>query len=63
MCLACRMLRYFQLESTHEATLCDSKGCDAKAEFLAIEKDGTEYYLCTLHAMSNTRVLRLPSSA
>ncbi len=62
--LAFRMLRYFQLERPEDKTIqCDSRGCDAKADFVAIQDDGTEYYLCTFHAMSKNRVLRLTSSA
>ena len=64
MRLAFRMLRYFQLERPEDKTIfCDSRGCDAKAGFVAVQDDGTEYYLCTSHAMSQTRVLRLTSSA
>ena len=58
------MLCYFQLEHPQDEILpCNSNRRDAKANFVAIHDDGTEYYLCTLHAMSNKRVLRLASSA
>jgi hypothetical protein len=56
------MLRYFQLERPQDKMIpCDSKGCDAKADFVAIEEDGTERYLCTPHTMSKSRALRTRS--
>lgn len=58
------MLRYFQLERPQEKPIpCDSKGCDAKADFVAVEEDGTEHYLCTAHTMSKNRVLRTRSKS
>lgn len=58
------MLQCFQLEHPeNEMILCDRKGCDAIADYLEIEADGTERRLCAFHTMSDKYASRLPARA
>jgi len=43
--------------------LCDRQGCDAIADYLEVEADGTEHRLCAFHTMSYKYASRLPARA
>ena len=54
------MLQCFQLEHPeNEMALCDRKGCDAIADYLEVEADGTEHRHCAFHTMSYMYAARL----
>jgi hypothetical protein len=54
------MLRCFQLEhSEDEMILCDRQDCEAIADYLEVEADGTEHHLCAFHIKSHTYAARL----
>lgn len=54
------MLRYFQLEHPeNELILCDRGGCEAIADYLEVEDDGTEHRYCAFHTQSRTYAARL----
>ena len=58
------MLQCFQLEHPEdEMILCDRKGCDAIADYLEVEADGTEHHLCAFHTMSQKYPSRLTARA
>ena len=57
-------MQYFHLEPPEgEMILCDRAGCDAIADYLEVEVDGTEHHLCAFHTCSQTYASRLPSRA
>jgi len=48
------MLQCFQLEHPeNEMVLCDRPKCEAIADYLEVEADGTEHRLCAFHTMSD----------
>jgi len=54
------MLRCFQLEHPEdEMILCDRQDCEATADYLEAEPDGTEHRLCSFHTQSHTYAARL----
>lgn len=54
------MLQCFQLEHPEdEIILCDRQDCDAIADYLEIEADGTEHRHGGFHTMSHTYAARL----
>ena len=56
------MLQYFQLEHLdNEMILCDRPNCEAIADYLEVELDGTEHRLCAFHTMSDKYASRLPT--
>ena len=56
------MLQYFQLEHPeNEMVLCDRPKCEATADYLEIEADGTEHRLCAYHTMSDKYASCLPT--
>jgi hypothetical protein len=58
------MLRCFQLEHPeNEMVLCDRPKCEAIADYLEVEADGTEHRLCAFHTMSEKYASRLPARA
>ncbi len=46
-----------------EMVLCDRQGCEAIADYLEVEADGTEHRLCAFHTMSDKYASRLPVRA
>ena len=57
-------MQYFHLEQPlDEMILCDRKGCEAIADYLEVELDGTEHRLCAFHTMSDKYASRLPTRA
>ena len=57
-------MQYFHLEQPlDEMILCDRKGCEAIADYLEVEADGTEHRLCAFHTMSEKYASRLPARA
>jgi len=56
------MLQCFQLEHPeNEMVLCDRPTCEAIADCLEVELDGTEHHLCAFHTMSDKYASRLPT--
>jgi hypothetical protein len=54
------MLQCFQLEHPeNEMILCDQPNCEAIADYLEVEADGTEHFHCGFHTMSETYACRL----
>jgi len=54
------MLQCFQLEHPEdEMILCDRQDCEAIADYLEVEQDGTEHRLCAFHTKSHTYAARL----
>lgn len=54
------MLQCFQLEHPeNEMILCDRPKCEAIADYLEVEADGTEHRLCAFHTMSDKYASRL----
>jgi hypothetical protein len=57
-------MQYFHLEQPEgEMILCDQAGCEAIADYLEVEADGTEHHLCAFHTMSDKYASRLPTRA
>ena len=58
------MLRCYQLEHPeNEMILCDRPKCEAIADYLEVEADGTEHHLCAFHSMSDKYASCLPMRA
>jgi hypothetical protein len=58
------MLQCFQLEHPeNEMVLCDRPTCEAIADYLEVELDGTEHRLWAFHTMSDKYASRLPTRA
>jgi hypothetical protein len=58
------MLRCFHLDHPeNEMIICDRPRCEAIADYLEIEADGTEHRLCGYHTMSEKYVSHLPLRA
>ena len=58
------MLQCFQFEHpSDELVLCDRHECEAVADYLEVELNGTEDCLCAFHTMSEKYASRLPTRA
>ena len=52
-------MQYFHLEQPEgEMILCDRAGCEAIADYVEVEEDGTEHRLCAFHTQSHTYAAR-----
>ena len=53
-------MQYFHLEQPNdEVILCDESQCEAIADYLEIEDNGTEHHLCAFHTRSQTHAFGL----
>jgi hypothetical protein len=53
-------MQFFHLEQPYdELILCDRTDCDAIADYLEIEDDGTEHRRCSFHTRSERYASRL----
>ena len=57
-------MQFFHLEQPlDEMIVCDWNGCEAIADYLEVEDDGTEQRLCAFHTRSYKYASRLPVRA
>jgi hypothetical protein len=55
-------MQYFHLEHPlDEMILCDREECEAIADYLEVEDDGSEHRLCSFHTRSDKYASRLPA--
>jgi hypothetical protein len=55
-------MQYFHIEQPlDELILCDREDCEAIADYLEVDDDGTEHRLCGFHTRSTKYASRLPA--
>jgi len=57
-------MKHFQLEHPPDRTIvCDDMACEAVADYLEVNEDGHEYFVCANHTSGETHASRLPNRA